>query len=112
MKIPMKAALLSALVFPGAGHIFLKKYTSGIILMSAFSLLLYFLLRDVMSKAEYMIQQIETGNIPLDLSSITEQLSNQSVGMSDQTSSLITFAIGLLWLVAILDAYRLGRFNK
>jgi hypothetical protein len=112
MKTPLKAALISALVFPGAGHLFLKKYTSGIILTSAFSLALYFLMIDLMSKAEYMIQQIETGNIRLELSSITEQLTNQSIGMSDQTSSLITFSIGLLWVVAILDAYRVGRIKN
>jgi hypothetical protein len=112
MKIAMKAALLSALVFPGAGHLFLKKYPAGIALVSTYSISFYFLSIDLLDKVDALLKQIESGQIPLTLPAISELISNQSVGMDAQTASFITSALGVLWLIAIWDAYRIGRNNS
>ena len=47
MTKPIKAALLSALVFPGFGHLWLKKIASGITLMLSFSVALYFFIINI-----------------------------------------------------------------
>ncbi|PKG37704.1 hypothetical protein [Psychromonas sp. Urea-02u-13] len=112
MKIAMKAALLSALVFPGAGHLFLKKYPTGMALVSTFLLAFYFLSIDLLDKVDALLKQIESGHIPLTVPAITELISNQSMGMDTQTASFITSALGVLWLIAIWDAYRIGRHTS
>ncbi len=61
MKKSMKAALLSALVYPGTGHFSLKKYTWGGIFAGTFSVPLYFMITDIISKAEQVVEQIKSG---------------------------------------------------
>tara|TARA_R110001583_G_scaffold22377_5_gene83967 strand:+ start:217 stop:576 length:360 start_codon:yes stop_codon:yes gene_type:complete len=108
MKTPTKAALLSAFTFPGAGHFFLKKYIPGSLLVVSYIVILVFLLKDLMNMMEPLIQQIEAGNLPLAISSMKDLLLNYSIVGNEKSASAITYAIGLLWFIAIIDAYRLG----
>jgi hypothetical protein len=108
MKKPIVAALLSALVFPGVGHIFLKKYGAGLCLFTSMSVALYFFILDVIKKVQPVIDQVKTGQLPLELNAISSALTHQNSQVQGQ-SNLILYMILLLWIVAILDAYRLGR---
>lgn len=112
MKIPTKAALISAISFPGAGHFFLKKYTSGCLLLLIHVVILVFLLKDLIVMLEPLIVQIEAGNLPLAIDSMKDLLLKQSLFANENTSSAIPYAIGLLWLIAIIDAYRLGLISE
>ena len=109
MKKPMKAALLSAFVYPGIGHFFLKKYIMCVVLVSAFSVPLYFIISDILSKAEQVIEQIKNGEIPLDIAAISESLSNSAIGVSAQELNIKMFVLVIVWFVGIIDSYRLGR---
>ncbi|WP_413698947.1 hypothetical protein ACLKMH_15425 [Psychromonas sp. KJ10-10] len=108
MKTPIKVAFLSAFTFPGAGHFFLKKYIPGILLVLIYILILAFLLKDLMAVMEPLMVQIEAGNLPLAIASMKEIFLNQSLFANENTSSVIPYAIGLLWLISVIDAYRLG----
>ena len=108
MKLALKSALFSSLVYPGAGHFILKKYVACVVLASTFSLPLLLILSDVVSIAQTLITQIETGKIPLDVIEIQRQLLNRidTQIMGESNSTLLV--LGLIWAVGIIDSYRIG----
>jgi len=68
MKYSTKAMLLSAFLFPGVGHFYLKCYLTGAVLASLAVGALYFLLArtiEVAMRVSEMIQQGEVGIDPL-----------------------------------------------
>ncbi len=109
MSHSIKAALLSALVFPGAGHLFLKKYISAIALSSAAFSVAYFLTTTMIERAMQITEKIQSGQIPLDVTSINELVSAQSNGADGQALNIATIVFIIIWLVGIMDSYRVGR---
>lgn len=108
LNLALKAALLSGLVYPGAGHFMLKKYIICVALACAFSLPLMLILRDMMSVAQVLAEQIQTGAIPLDVIEIRQQLlSNIEIKMEETSNYTLSF-LAILWGVGIVDSYRLG----
>ncbi len=107
MKKSMKAALLSAFVFPGAGHFFLKKHITGAILAGATFASLYFLVSRMVERALQITEKIQRGDIQLDIAAITELVSKPT---STETLLLnITSAILIVfWIIGIADSYRIG----
>jgi len=107
MKPSAKAALLSALVFPGAGHIFLKRYATGIVLIGIAAIATYWLIADAVHVAFAISDKIASGDMPLDASAITSMVERQSQQVVT-SSTLATYALGLSWLIGIVDSYRVG----
>ncbi|OUS29993.1 hypothetical protein A9Q98_05570 [Thalassotalea sp. 42_200_T64] len=108
MKKSVKAALLSALVYPGMGHFFLKKYAVCAIFSCTFSVPLYFIISGIITKAEHVVEQIKNGEIPLDIAAISESLSRSIVGVDVQELNIKMYVLVVIWLIAIIDSYRLG----
>ncbi len=108
MKMSTKAALLSALVYPGAGHFFLKKYFVCVTLVCAFSVPLFLVIRGVVEKTNKVAELIVSGSIPLDLASITEAVSNTVIHADTPESNVRLYVMLLVWFVGVLDAYRVG----
>lgn len=106
MKKSLKAILLSALVFPGAGHFFLKKYLAGSILLCLFLVPIYLIFSEVVTKTEAVIAQIQTGAIPLDVTAISDILTST---VNSQALSIETNVLIIIWVIGIIDSYRLGR---
>lgn len=109
MKKSVKAALLSALVYPGTGHFFLKKYYLFVAFVCAFSVPLYFVVRDIFTKAEQIVAQIKNGEIPLDVTAISESLSSSMAGDATQELNTKMYFMIIIWLIGIIDSYRIGR---
>jgi len=109
MKKPMKAALLSAFVFPGIGHFVLKKYISGAVLAATAIAALYFLTTKTLEKALQISEKIQSGEIPLNATTITELASRQATGLEAQQLNFAAMALLISWLVGIVDSYRAGR---
>lgn len=109
MKKSTKAVLLSALVFPGAGHLLLKKYIHGAILAGTASYGLYFLISRMIEKALQIAEKIESGEVQPDLAVITELVSSQSTGAEARSLNIATAALIISWLIGIVDSYRVGR---
>jgi len=105
-----KAVLLSALVFPGAGHLFiLKKHITGTVLVCASLAALYLIAADILEKALAIVEKIERGEVSPDVTAIAELLSRQPVG---NESPLLEAALPVLlicWVIGIADSYRCGR---
>ena len=111
MKNTTKAVLLSALVFPGAGHIFLKKYFPAFGFIAAFAFLLSIVISALVERAETISQKILSGDIPLEINAISQALAEQSVTGGQQTS-FSGYALVFIWLFAMLDTYRLAEKVK
>ena len=113
MKITTKAVLLSALIFPGAGHVFLKKYLSGGLLIGTSLIAIGYIFTKTTEKALNIIEEIQNGNIPLDFAAITELVSKQSTATDNQLFSIATTIFIICWLIGIVDSYRFSyRRNK
>jgi hypothetical protein len=109
MRKSTAAALLSAFVFPGAGHLYLKKYLPGIALVSVSLAALYYVITKSVESALQIVDKIQTGDVPLDAAAITELVSKQSSGIDSQLINIATAAILICWVFGIIDSYRVGR---
>ena len=109
MKVSTKAALLSAFVFPGIGHIYLKKYAAGALLTAVSFAAIYYLVSNAVERAFEISEKIQSGDVQLDIDEITKLVSQQSTGAEVQLLNIATIALLICWLIGIIDAYRVGR---
>ena len=109
MKKSMKAALLSAFVFPGIGHFLLKKYIPGAIFAVTAFAGLYFLIAKTLDRALQISDKIQGGEIQLDIAAISELLLEQPTGTEAQLLNTATAVLTISWLIGIVDSYRIGR---
>ena len=109
MKKSMKAALLSGLVFPGVGHLILKKYAAAAVLAGTTCAALYFLIAEAVEKAVQISEQIQSGKIPSDMASISVEISRMTAAGDTRLLNIATGALIIAWLIGIVDSYRVGR---
>lgn len=109
MRLSLKAALFSAFVFPGCGHFLLKRPFPGAVLVAVSVMSLWALISTALEKAEEISLGIQSGEIPLDISRITAEVSKQVSGSNTQLADIATWLLLVCWLVGIVDAYRVGR---
>jgi TM2 domain-containing membrane protein YozV len=111
MSQSLKAALFSAFIFPGSGQFLLKKHIRGALLASISILCVWVLLSTALEKAQEISRKIESGEIPLDITRITEEVSRLAAGSGTQQAEIATYVLLIFWLVGIVDAYWLGRLQ-
>jgi len=70
MKRSSKAALLSGLIFPGIGHIVLKQYLRGSVLMLFALVALSVIVTRIYQRALTIVDRINSCDIPVDTSAI------------------------------------------
>ena len=102
MKKPVNAIILSALVFPGAGHIYLKKYYLGFSLLAISLVSLIYLIANIFSRAFEAVEEIQMGRLQPDMGSLLAYLSQQS---GSSNAQLATYAIIGCWLVGVISCY-------
>ena len=107
MKKPFKAALISALVFPGAGHLYLKRYALGTILTFVSVITLYVLVSTAIGVALKVIDKLVVSSSPPDLTSVMNLVSQQAHG-TEHSTSIATTVLFVAWIISIADSYRLG----
>ena len=108
MNKPLKAALFSALLFPGAGQLLLKKYTSAMFYAVFAFIGLYLLLSNLLARVQDIIAQIERGEIALDIAAITELVQQQTATATDSLSPAVMIFV-IAWLVSVIEAYRVAK---
>lgn len=108
MKRSLKAVLLSALVLPGAGHIYLKKYLPGAVLIGASFAAAYYLFSKSLEMAVQIADKIQGGDIQPDVEAITELVANQQAGSDAQLLNIATAVFIICWLVGIIDSFRIA----
>jgi hypothetical protein len=109
MKPAVKAALLSALVFPGLGHIYLKRYGRGIVLvllvLSGFG---YAVGTATMSALDNLRKMQRMG--PVDMSALPDLAASSAASSSSSPfSDVILVLVVCCWLFSIIDSYRMGK---
>jgi len=111
MNRSMKSALLSAFVFPGVGHVYLKRYIAGALLAATASISLYFIVSTAVERALQIADKIQSGEIQPDIAVITELVAKQAPGTEAQSVTIATAVLIIAWLIGIVDAYRVGRLQ-
>jgi hypothetical protein len=109
MNRQLKAVLMSALVYPGAGHLMLKKYPVGLAFVGVFSIFLYLVVGNIMEKTNLIVEQITNGQIPLTVAAISEAVSGITSGTEGEALNFNIYVMIFVWAVAIFDVYRVSR---
>ena len=109
MKPSSKAASLSAFLFPGSGHMFLKLYVRGIIFIIIAGIGLFLMMEAAFSIAWTIANDIEQGKVAFDINSIRSVV-EQTMGVyKDPSLQGAKWAIVISWIISTLDAYREGK---
>lgn len=109
MKKSTKAALLSGLIFPGIGHVVLKKYGRGAVLIVGALAAASVMFNIAARQAQIIVDQMVSGELPPDAGSILETVANASGGANGQSANLALIVLGVCWLIGIVDSWRIGR---
>jgi len=64
-----------------------------------------------LEKAQEISRKIQSGEIPLDITRITEEVSRLAAGSGTQQAEIATYVLLICWLVGIVDAYWVGRLQ-
>lgn len=107
MDRPVKAALISALVFPGAGHLYLKRGARACLFLLPTLAAVMVFLNDAMDQATVIADQILSGRMPADPAALAAQLEQQGGGSTLATVAAAVMIVG--WVGAIVDAYLVAR---
>jgi hypothetical protein len=108
MKISTKAALLSGLILPGIGHILLKQYLRGSLLVLFSLAALSIIVTSVYQRALTIVDRINSGDVPVDTGAIADMVSNSASAADGFTENIAVIVLGACWLIGIIDSYRLG----
>lgn len=112
MRKSITAALLSALVFPGAGHLYLRSYLPGSFLLVISAAAFIDFIRRAWHEAELireqLIDQINAGGI-IDLEVLIRHTTASLDHIDRQPFTLATFILLACWLIGIIDSHRLGK---
>jgi len=109
MKLAYKAAIYSALIYPGGGHFLLRRFAPGIAFAGVATACLLVLLFRVMEIAQSIADRILTGEIPYDIGRIHAEISLGALAAGSPEVSIATWLLVACWIIAAIDAFRLGR---
>lgn len=112
MNKSTKAILLSALIFPGAGHFLLKKYLAGALLAGLGFTALIILLAKTVEIALNIGEKIQNGEVQFDAVTIAALVSHQASGSEAQLLNIATAVLFIAWIIGIVDSYRVGRAQE
>jgi len=108
MTRSIKAALLSGLIFPGVGHMVLKQYLRGSVLMPSALVALSVIVTKALKQALTIVDRINSGEIPGEAGVITELASIPTSGAESSILNIAALVVGVVWIIGIVDSYRLG----
>ena len=107
MKASTKAALISALIFPGLGHLALRKGKRGLLFLLPAAVAVIYLLRSVLQLMDQLVAEINSGTLALDPVVILERV--HASGIDNAATNLASLVCILCWVGGIADALWLGR---
>lgn len=109
MKKTNTAIILSAVVFPGAGHLYLGKFKTGIILAGISLVSLIYIVSDIVDRAFEVVGKIQNGTVPPDIETINAMIAQQAGG---ELVNVAGYAILVCWLVGIYGCYQYSKKGK
>ncbi len=100
-----KALLLSALVFPGAGHWYLAKRWQAIILILAACAALFVLVSNAMTQANRIAERILSGEVQPELGAIMQLMTDQGSTNESKSMTIATALFAVAWVVGIVGSW-------
>ncbi len=107
-----RAVLLSALVFPGAGQLYLKRYIPAAGLISIALACLFILFSRTLEQAQQISDKILNAELPLETQAVAELISQQLTAGELQQLNMASVGFLGCWIVSIVDAYTAGRRQR
>jgi hypothetical protein len=104
-----KAALLSAFIFPGCGHFYLKNKRRGAVFFLFSVGCLFVLIKNMIKIADIISNGILSGDIPLNIASLMAEISSQLSGTNSNLLNIVSLLLVICWGVATIDSFILGR---
>lgn len=108
MKKSTKAALYSALLFPGAGLFWLKQYKRAAIFMLPALVITIYILREAMKISHTLSEKITNGSLPIDIGLISLEVSRLQQQLKLQLNDAILLLM-VCWALSILSSYFVGK---
>ncbi len=108
MKSAVKAALLSGIVFPGLGQLYLKRYKRGLAILIAVLLCLGIIIGTVVASALESLKAIERGGGIADMETVSNLARIDSVHSAIDINFILLFVL-CCWVFSVVDAYRIGK---
>jgi hypothetical protein len=107
MKPSTKAALISGLVFPGLGHLVLRRGLRGCLFLVPAALATFYLLARIGELMDQLLAELNAGTLALDPVQLLERI--HASGIDNPASNAAALVCMLCWAGAIADALWLGR---
>jgi hypothetical protein len=109
MSRSTNAVLLSALVLPGAGHLYLKHYPRGIALIAISLACLGVLADRAMQQASIVLEKLTSEGDMVDPGRLADLVAQASNGPDSLVVTAASLVLAGCWMIGIVDAYRLGK---
>ena len=109
MSRSTNAVLLSALVLPGAGHLYLKHYPRGIALIVTSLTCLGVLVERAMQQASIVLEKLASEGDGVDPGRLADLVAQASSGPGSLVVTVASLVLAGCWVIGIVDAYRLGK---
>lgn len=109
MPKSVKAMLLSGLIFPGSGHLYLKQFKRGYAILGIAIVCFLTVVVSTVNQALAILNQLETeGKIadPNRMTELAQQASENSNSFLNEIAIIVLFAC---WLIGVIDSYRIGK---
>ena len=105
----MKAALFSALLFPGWGQIYLKNYKRGIAIILPTSFCIISLCFAIIRVAFNIIKASPLKQGTADMQAVLKIAADSMKVLDSRYFVFMLLPIVVLWIISIIDAYFLGK---
>lgn len=109
MRNALKGTLLSGLVFPGLGQVYLKHYKRGIALMLIVSGSVLVIVVKAVLQAFTVLEKIASEGQAIDMSTILNATTQASTTSDSLLYNFLLLLTILCWIIGIVDAYRIGK---
>lgn len=103
------AVVLSALVMPGAGQLYLKHVWRGMAFIGVSLTCLWFIGVRAMQQASAVLLQMESHEGALDAAQMAEWVSQSQEGPGSMVATLAVRMLLVCWVAGMIDAHRLGK---
>lgn len=103
MQRAVRAALLSAFVFPGAGHLYLRRPKRACLFLLPALVAAIWFASDLMNRATKLADQVLAGTLPLDPAALAARLEAQ--GGASHTATVCGVVLVLCWAGSIIDSF-------
>lgn len=101
--------LLSALVLPGAGQVYLKHVLRGMVLIVVSLVCVWIIGDSMLQQASVVLDQLQSGEAALDAGHLAELVAQTP---SSSASGTATWVLIGCWLVGLIDTCWLGKKTR